>query len=1059
MSVNFPTDRPGAGLGSGPLQQGDSWRFGSIEYTWVITPDGTGIWSSKGINVNPNNYIAKADLFQANGGVISGSYNGGANEFAVSNAASSDDSDKLDGQDSDYYRNADNINSGTINSDRLPENITSNTSGKAATAGTADTATKVSGTLTIKRQAPDGTVTTVLNQWDGDTTEDITIIDVDDAQAIINQSPVDIESSVGLSINTRLSDGAKVIGNNDLVRYGSDGTLYQKNGTTKITTPNTTYSGGTGINIDSSNKINVTNSIARSDSNNYVVNGAGTNLRTTVADQTAGTLTIVQGGVQKGTWNGATDTIYLDGGGSSGDSSVVVLDVKDYYDANPSAGWAAAFNSAIADANRGDVVYLASQSAAVLPLRETVYVTKEKITIECHQAFQVQHNGVGVQLGTASSKAQNCRIWFTELLGQNTTRPWNTNGNQYGIQLVNGSFNTIDFNNLYFFSHAIDIRPTSGCIAADNKILGQLIEKNNVAIYSQPISAKLNHCEHTMVYTNFIAHYVYGIYKSDTIGSQKFWDVKSSFDAFPAVNPNTYLFDIYDDYVDTDDNLNASRYECHFTSGGRDGNDGPNSGDDFGGQGCLTGRNCFIVEPIRGTMRFSGHQQIETQDEGMIKIITKGGGVNNGVWVEDDTGTFKLSASNNGSGGYVLPVATAGILGGVRVGNGLSVTNNGILSVTGGGGSGDSLHRINRFNIKQEMLDNSINATTAFNRAITWVYENFDSPSIYFPSGTYDISSVTMPYNSSKQQITIWGDGGRGEATTINCSGALNIGHPVNINSIKFVSKYNGTTLQFRRIPPNNAPSSQPLEDDMDSTITNCVFGNGGSEGYSNAVDIDYRGRNLEVKGCRFVTGGATGKAIKLSYFCNTKEAISQDELGWKRIMISDNNFHNFDAGCIEIGSSQNRTEDGHFPKLRGLVLANNTLETDGVFLIHSSGSNCRLEGAVITGNTLIAFRDNTVIDIQEAHACAITGNTFNGFAEQGRLINVNIDTAKACTLTGNVFNSGQGSGLNGALSGNNWTACVVSANTWFGSATGRININNPQNCEIQQPVGTSYED
>ena len=87
MSVNFPTDRPGAGLGSGPLQQGDNWRFGSIIYTCVITDNGTGIWSSKGINVNPDLFIAKDDLFNANGGVISGAYNGSANQFAVSYSA------------------------------------------------------------------------------------------------------------------------------------------------------------------------------------------------------------------------------------------------------------------------------------------------------------------------------------------------------------------------------------------------------------------------------------------------------------------------------------------------------------------------------------------------------------------------------------------------------------------------------------------------------------------------------------------------------------------------------------------------------------------------------------------------------------------------------------------------------------------------------------------------------------------------------------------------------------------------------------------------------------
>ena len=115
MSANFPTDRPEAGLGSGPLQQGDSWRFGSIEYTWVITPDGTGIWSSKGINVNPDIYIAKADLFDDNGGVISGSYNGVPNKFAVSYAANAGDASTLGSQNSSYYGNADNVNDGTRN--------------------------------------------------------------------------------------------------------------------------------------------------------------------------------------------------------------------------------------------------------------------------------------------------------------------------------------------------------------------------------------------------------------------------------------------------------------------------------------------------------------------------------------------------------------------------------------------------------------------------------------------------------------------------------------------------------------------------------------------------------------------------------------------------------------------------------------------------------------------------------------------------------------------------------------------------------------------------------
>ena len=69
--VNFPSNRPEANLGPGELQEGDSWRFNSIEYTWVLSPDGTGMWSSKGINVNPELYISKVDEFS---GDVTGTY-------------------------------------------------------------------------------------------------------------------------------------------------------------------------------------------------------------------------------------------------------------------------------------------------------------------------------------------------------------------------------------------------------------------------------------------------------------------------------------------------------------------------------------------------------------------------------------------------------------------------------------------------------------------------------------------------------------------------------------------------------------------------------------------------------------------------------------------------------------------------------------------------------------------------------------------------------------------------------------------------------------------------
>jgi len=46
-----------------------------------------------------------------------------------------------------------------------------------------------------------------------------------------------------------------------------------------------------------------------------------------------------------------------------------------------------------------------------------------------------------------------------------------------------------------------------------------------------------------------------------------------------------------------------------------------------------------------------------------------------------------LSASGGGSG-YTLPVASSSTLGGVKIGSGLSITENGVLSATGGSSSG-----------------------------------------------------------------------------------------------------------------------------------------------------------------------------------------------------------------------------------------------------------------------------------------------------------------------------------------------------------------------------------
>lgn len=99
-----------------------------------------------------------------------------------------------------------------------------------------------------------------------------------------------------------------------------------------------------------------------------------------------------------------------------------------------------------------------------------------------------------------------------------------------------------------------------------------------------------------------------------------------------------------------------------------------------------------IVMKLSGTYVVIG--KIGAADEGgggggtyvlPVATDTRLGGikVGNGLTVQED-GT--LSATGGGGSGYVLPPATTGSLGGVIVGSGLSVDSNGVLSASGGSG-------------------------------------------------------------------------------------------------------------------------------------------------------------------------------------------------------------------------------------------------------------------------------------------------------------------------------------------------------------------------------------
>lgn len=70
MAINFPSNRDEAGLGTGPLEEGDEWSYNNIDYTYTFSPDSTGLWSAKiasapasvtagdGINIGAGNSIS-----------------------------------------------------------------------------------------------------------------------------------------------------------------------------------------------------------------------------------------------------------------------------------------------------------------------------------------------------------------------------------------------------------------------------------------------------------------------------------------------------------------------------------------------------------------------------------------------------------------------------------------------------------------------------------------------------------------------------------------------------------------------------------------------------------------------------------------------------------------------------------------------------------------------------------------------------------------------------------------------------------------------------------------
>jgi Peptidase_G2, IMC autoproteolytic cleavage domain len=76
-----------------------------------------------------------------------------------------------------------------------------------------------------------------------------------------------------------------------------------------------------------------------------------------------------------------------------------------------------------------------------------------------------------------------------------------------------------------------------------------------------------------------------------------------------------------------------------------------------------------------------------TINSGVLNSSVAGIVAGNNVSIVNNSGVFTINAITSGGNGYVLPTATGSVLGGIKVGAGLAIAN-GVLSTTSGGGSG-----------------------------------------------------------------------------------------------------------------------------------------------------------------------------------------------------------------------------------------------------------------------------------------------------------------------------------------------------------------------------------
>ena len=255
-----------------------------------------------------------------------------------------------------------------------------------------------------------------------------------------------------------------------------------------------------------------------------------------------------------------------------------------------------------------------------------------------------------------------------------------------------------------------------------------------------------------------------------------------------------------------------------------------------------------------------------------------------GKWVGSDTA----------GGGYTLPTASAGTLGGIKIGSGLSIDGNGVVTASGGGGGSQNLF-----------------STIAVSGQSSVVADS-TSDTLSLVAG----SNMTITTNASGDSITFASTGGGGGSqnvfSTIAVSGQNNVVADSTTDTLTLVAGSNMTITT----------------NDSSDTITFASTGGSGSLALNDLTNVDA------------TTGVANGKILKYN---GSSWEVADDLSGGLSDIVGDTSPQlggNLDVQAREINTSTTNGNIKLTPNGTGVVEVRGAGGNDGTLQLNCSAQS-----------------------------------------------------------------------------------------------------------------------